>query len=451
MVRIVAYRSPIGDILAVVHGTGDGNRVPVRVHDACLTGEVFGSLKCDCGPQLQKALTMQSEQRLGIVIYMPQEGRGIGLANKVAAYTLQEEHGLDTVDANLALGLPAEMRDYSAVQTVLDDLGVRSILLMTNNPFKVQELLSHGIVVKGTLPVVVPPNAQATQKYLETKRRRMGHVLPDSVLSNDSSSTDDIDPAADLLSSLRREIRGHSGDRPFTILSFATSMDGFIAGIDAKPDGYQERRQVSLSGKQSSTLTHHLRGLVDVILVGLGTVQTDNPRLDVRVGGAGLSPRPVVLDSQLRLPPDSRLLTHKAEGGRPPVLVLCTTDADSEHGAGDAALRQTRAAALQAAGATILHCHTDSHGHVCMHDAWRQLHAAGVRSIMVEGGAQVISGLLNGAHRLVDRLVVTQAGMLLGNGVSWATDGSAELDEVSTFTLGRDAIFTGRLRNSSPR
>jgi len=103
-VRIVGYRSPIGDILAVVHGVGDGNRVPVRVHDACLTGEVFGSLKCDCGPQLQMALTIQSKQELGIVIYMPQEGRGIGLANKVAAYTLQEEHGLDTVDANLALG-----------------------------------------------------------------------------------------------------------------------------------------------------------------------------------------------------------------------------------------------------------------------------------------------------------------------------------------------------------
>jgi len=425
--------------------------VPVRVHDACLTGEVFGSLKCDCGPQLQMALTIQSKQELGIVIYMPQEGRGIGLANKVAAYTLQEEHGLDTVDANLALGLPAEMRDYSSVPTVLDDLGVRSVLLMTNNPFKVKELMSLGVVVQGTLPVVVPPNAQATQQYLDTKRRRMGHVLPDSMASNDSSPTDAIDQAADLLSSLRHEIRGHSGDRPFTILSFATSMDGFIAGIDAKSDGYHERRQVSLSGKQSSALTHHLRGLVDVILVGLGTVQTDNPRLDVRVGGAGPSPRPVVLDSQLRLPSDSRLLTHEADGGRPPVLVLCTTDADSEHGADGTAPRQARAAALQAAGATILHCHTDSRGHVCLHDAWRRLHAAGVRSVMVEGGAQVISSLLNGTHRLVDRLVVTQVGMLLGSGVSWATAGSAELDEVSTFTLGKDAIFTGRLRAMPPR
>jgi len=145
------------------------------------------------------------------------------------------------------------------------------------------------------------------------------------------------------------------------------------------------------------------------------------------------------------------VLTHQADGGRPPVFVLCTSASDDEDGADGSVPRHARAAALQAAGATILHCHTDSHGHVCLHDAWRQLHAAGVRSVMVEGGAQVIGGLLNGAHRLVDRLVVTQAGMLLGSGVSWATAGSSELDEVSTFTLGKDAIFTGRLRNSPAR
>ena len=122
--RMVAFKAPVGDILAVVSGTGDGSRVPVRVHDACLTGEVFGSLKCDCGPQLQQTLAAQAARGLGVLVYMPQEGRGIGLANKMAAYFMQEEHGLDTVDANLAIGLPAENRDYSAVKHVLEDSGV---------------------------------------------------------------------------------------------------------------------------------------------------------------------------------------------------------------------------------------------------------------------------------------------------------------------------------------
>uniref|UniRef100_A0A7S4VUF0 GTP cyclohydrolase II n=1 Tax=Alexandrium monilatum TaxID=311494 RepID=A0A7S4VUF0_9DINO len=438
--RVVAFRSKLGDIVALISGLGDGWRVPVRVHDACLTGEAFDSLKCDCGLQLRLALKVQTKRQLGLVIYMPQEGRGIGLANKIKAYSLQEELGLDTVDANLALGLPAEMRDYSAVPHILKDLGVRSTLLMTNNPFKVEQLRLAGVSVEGTLPAVVSPLAEATSQYLETKRRRMGHLLPEAGAPRRSPAAArpwGLDgPAANLLSDLRDDVRGHRGDRPFTLLSFAASLDGFIGGVCSRPDGSAERHPVPLSGEAAALLTQHLRGTVDAILVGVGTVQADDPRLDVRVADAGPSPRPVVLDSHLRLPLGCRLLTHHAAGGRPPVLVLCTEEAEA-----------ARADALRAAGAIVLRCRAESHGRVCLSAAWARLAEVGVRSVMVEGGAEVIGGLLADVpNGLVDRLVVTQAGVVLGDGVRWTAPGGARLGRASSFTLGEDAIFAWQLR-----
>jgi len=442
--RVVAFRAKIGDILAVVSGLGDGRRVPVRVHDACLTGEAFGSLKCDCGLQLRMVLKVQTKRQLGVVVYMPQEGRGIGLANKIRAYSLQEEHGLDTVDANLALGLPAEMRDYSAVRYILEDLGVSSALLMTNNPFKVEQLRLAGVNIEGTLPVIISPLAQATSQYLETKRRRMGHLLPEAAVDQRAPLPELAGPAADLLSKLRAEIHRHAGERPFTLLSFAASLDGFIAGVRSKHDGSSERYPVALSGKAAALLTHHLRGSVDAILVGLGTVQTDDPKLDVRAPGAGPSPRPVVLDSGLHTPPTCRLLTHRAAGGRPPVLVLYV-----EEGADTA--RSARGDALRAAGAVLLGCGADRRGRVCLQDAWRRLREAGVRSLMVEGGAQVITGLLGSTSvGLVDRLVVTQAGMILGNGVRWAAAGGAQAGRANSFALEGDAIFTWQPTSALP-
>mmetsp|Transcript_127600 Transcript_127600/g.318635 ORF Transcript_127600/g.318635 Transcript_127600/m.318635 type:complete len:557 (-) Transcript_127600:156-1826(-) len=456
---MVAFESHIGDILVVVNGVGDGHCVPIRVHDACLTGEVFGSLKCDCGPQLQMALAIQTKQKLGMVIYMPQEGRGIGLANKIAAYHMQEKHGLDTVDANLALGLPAEMRDYSVLSRVFEDLGVQSTLLMTNNPYKVEKLRAAGVSVKGTLPLVVSPTSQVTSQYLEAKRKRMGHELSEAQTKSHARPPALDGPAAALLETLHTEIRSHessssSNSRPFALLSFATSMDGFIAEIKETPDGGREKRPVALSGEASNVLTHHLRGAVDAILVGVGTALTDNPLLNVRQEGAGPSPQPVVLDSQLRLPPDCRLLTAEVPGGRPPTIVLCTcfegvgagggeNDASSSALAGKAA----RAAALRAAGAVVLQCRADGEGRVCLKDAWRVLRESGVRSLMIEGGAEVIMALLleQQATKLVDRLIITQASAILGSGVSWASRSRPKLLEAHSFPLGQDAILAAKL------
>ncbi|MFB7378717.1 bifunctional 3,4-dihydroxy-2-butanone-4-phosphate synthase/GTP cyclohydrolase II [Kitasatospora purpeofusca] len=155
----------------------DGEDVLVRVHSECLTGDVLGSLRCDCGPQLQASLRRVAEAGRGVVLYLRgHEGRGIGLAHKLRAYELQER-GRDTVDANLDLGLPADARDYSIGAQMLGDLGVRSLTLLTNNPDKLTALTEHGLKVKGREPVEIPAG-EHNARYLRTKRDRMGHDLP---------------------------------------------------------------------------------------------------------------------------------------------------------------------------------------------------------------------------------------------------------------------------------
>ncbi|MER7816470.1 bifunctional 3,4-dihydroxy-2-butanone-4-phosphate synthase/GTP cyclohydrolase II [Streptomyces sp. NPDC096153] len=182
------YRSTVDGVehIALVHGEiGDGEDVLVRVHSECLTGDIFHSLRCDCGPQLRESMERVTEEGRGVVVYLRgHEGRGIGLLSKLRAYELQER-GRDTLDANLELGLPADARDYAAGAQILDDLGVRSLRLMTNNPDKTTALVRHGLKVLDR--VVMPVQAgEHNLRYLRTKRDRMGHDLPglDSVTAS---------------------------------------------------------------------------------------------------------------------------------------------------------------------------------------------------------------------------------------------------------------------------
>ncbi|MET9763652.1 bifunctional 3,4-dihydroxy-2-butanone-4-phosphate synthase/GTP cyclohydrolase II [Streptomyces sp. NPDC006372] len=174
------YRSTVDGVehVALVHGEiGDGDDVLVRVHSECLTGDVFGSARCDCGPQLDASLARIQAEGRGVVVYLRgHEGRGIGLMSKLRAYELQER-GRDTLDANLELGLPADARDYAAGAQILTDLGVRGVRLLTNNPDKTDALVRHGIVVKSRVPMPVGAG-EHNLRYLRTKRDRMGHDLP---------------------------------------------------------------------------------------------------------------------------------------------------------------------------------------------------------------------------------------------------------------------------------
>ncbi len=166
------------DHVAIIAGNPTGENVLIRMHSECITGEAFGSLKCECGPQLDYALDqIANDPNGGIVIYLRgQEGRGIGLLNKLRAYSLQDQ-GYDTVDANLALGLPSENREYGAAVAILRDMGVHSVRLMTNNPAKSGFLINAGIPVNEYVPILVG-QALENAGYLETKRARMGHMIP---------------------------------------------------------------------------------------------------------------------------------------------------------------------------------------------------------------------------------------------------------------------------------
>jgi 3,4-dihydroxy 2-butanone 4-phosphate synthase / GTP cyclohydrolase II len=163
--------------VALVKGDVAGQEdVLVRVHSECLTGDVFHSLRCDCGEQLESALAMIEEEGSGVLLYLSQEGRGIGLLNKLRAYKLQEEEGLDTVEANLQLGLPADLRDYGIGAQVLVDLGLTTIRLLTNNPKKISGLAGYGLTVANQVPIVHTANPH-NQAYLRAKRDKMGHIL----------------------------------------------------------------------------------------------------------------------------------------------------------------------------------------------------------------------------------------------------------------------------------
>ncbi|MFI6422389.1 bifunctional 3,4-dihydroxy-2-butanone-4-phosphate synthase/GTP cyclohydrolase II [Streptomyces sp. NPDC050842] len=174
------YRSTVDGVehVALVHGEiGDGEDLLVRVHSECLTGDIFHSLRCDCGPQLQASMDRIQEAGRGVVVYLRgHEGRGIGLLSKLRAYELQEQ-GRDTLDANLELGLPADARDYAAGAQILVDLGVRGLRLMTNNPDKIEALTRYGLRVEGREPMPVQAG-EHNLRYLRTKRDRMGHDLP---------------------------------------------------------------------------------------------------------------------------------------------------------------------------------------------------------------------------------------------------------------------------------
>jgi 3,4-dihydroxy 2-butanone 4-phosphate synthase/GTP cyclohydrolase II len=157
-----------------------GEPILVRLHSECLTGDVFGSRRCDCGEQLEESMRLLREQGRGVLLYLRQEGRGIGLANKISAYALQEK-GLDTVQANLALGLPEDARDYRIAAEMLLDLGVRRAAVLTNNLDKIAGLKRHGVEIVERLPVRVEPNP-FNLTYLQTKKEKLGHLFPSSIL-----------------------------------------------------------------------------------------------------------------------------------------------------------------------------------------------------------------------------------------------------------------------------
>ena len=391
--------------LAVRMGDLDGPPPLVRIHSECLTGDVFGSVRCDCGEQLQAALHYISEEGRGLLLYLRQEGRGIGLNNKICAYALQDQ-GMDTVEANLHLGFPADVRNYTHAARMIKDQGVDSVRLATNNPEKVKALEASGIRVVERVRYQIPPRPE-NYAYLQTKASKMGHLLSPlptvaspsgEVLTNHAAPAMIFETALErdnggvesrLRASLQRaEESRHQGAVPSVTLSYAQSLDGSIAAEPGKP--------LQLSNPRSQALTHRLRSMHDAVLVGINTLLSDDPRLTVRLV-AGKNPQPVVLDSRLRSPLEARLL-------RPPCVppIIATTEQAS-------AVREKQ---LRAAGADVIRLPSQPNGRVDLHMLLRHLYELGFRSLMVEGGAGVITDFV--ACHLVDRMIITIAPQFVG-------------------------------------
>lgn len=188
--QVVAFWNQMDrrDHAAFVHGDiFEKEKVLVRIHSECLTGDAIGSLRCDCRDQLIASLEKVGKCDAGIVLYLRQEGRGIGFANKIRAYQLQDQ-GYDTVEANHALGFRADERDYGLAAHILGSLHVQSIEIMTNNPAKIEDLRRHGVEIVGRIPLVIPPNP-ADRRYLETKQRKMGHLIDFEQFDDEAQSS----------------------------------------------------------------------------------------------------------------------------------------------------------------------------------------------------------------------------------------------------------------------
>ena len=379
------------DHLALVMGdVADQEDVLVRVHSECFTGDVLGSMRCDCGEQLQRAMEMVAKEGRGVIIYLRQEGRGIGLEAKLQAYNLQDQ-GYDTVEANVLLGHQADEREDWAAAGILDDLGIRSIRLLTNNPAKIECLTDLGVTVSeriGLRPSINNENAF----YLDTKVRRMRHMLAltdeEAVVAMDTSGASDN--FARLLAR-QAEVRQNNfaqRARPFVTLSFAQSIDGSIAQVRGEP--------FAVSGADSLRLTHALRAAHNAILVGVDTVIADDPRLNVRLV-EGPTPVAVVLDSHLRTPLDARLFDHHDR-----VLIVTTEEAATSPTATQLADR----------GATIVGVTPDDTGRPHLGHALQALTQMDLDSVMVEGGAEIIHAFLDQGR--ADAAVITIAPMFMG-------------------------------------
>ena len=400
--------------LALTRGdVADGAPVLARLHSECLTGDALGSLRCDCGVQLRLALRTIAAERRGVVIYATgHEGRGIGLVNKLRAY-LEQERGADTVDANLRLGLPIDARSYREAAAVLTALGVRSVYLLTNNPAKVEGLREAGITVEAVHPLPTAPNVRNLD-YLRTKTKRMRHVAPtgDVLPLLESSAPPDI---SRLLGTV-----DPPPDRPFVVLKYAQTLDGRIATATGDSKW--------ISGEAERRISHALRAAADAVLVGVGTVIQDDPRLTVRMV-PGASPLRVVLDSTLRIPAPALILEDDA-----PTLVITTTRSSEQRRDG----LRSRQVAVEVAPA--------GPGGVEISAALALLREIGVRCLLVEGGAKVITSLLRGGF--VDRLIVSVSGTIIGQGteavgdlgIDRVTDG-VQLGNRTVHTTEEDVLF----------
>lgn len=375
--------------------TGPDDEVPwVRLHSECLTGDALGSRRCDCGEQLEAALALIASRGQGALVYLRgHEGRGIGLVEKLRAYALQDQ-GVDTVDANTHLGHPADARDYSAAATILHDLGLHDVVLLSSNPAKQEAIEAAGVVVHERRSLIVPERAE-NATYLATKRARMAH---------DDPSSDSV--WRRLLKGVVPETTGHLGERTLlerygplvaagpdlVIAQLAQSIDGFIASRS----GHAEY----VSGPMDREHLHRLRALVDAVVVGGATVAADDCRLTVRAV-EGQDPVRVVLDPDARVPLTAQILQDDA------AATLWLWGADTQHPALEPSALGEHV--------EVVRLPLSHGGGFDPADVVAMLRRRGLSRVLVEGGGRTVSAFLDAG--VLNRLYLTTAPMLIGDGV----------------------------------
>ena len=416
-------REHVALVLGDLDHAGSNGHVPlVRVHSECLTGDAFGSWRCDCGEQLEAAMREIGSEGLGVIIYLRgHEGRGIGLQAKLHAYALQDA-GLDTVDANLRLGLPVDARDYSVAAAILRDLGVRRIRLLSANPNKSARLTDLGIEVTARLPLPVTERAE-NAFYRATKHNRMGHDstqnLPDVWSELLQGRLPDRAAAGAEAMLLDRYGPLVAAGPTITIAQLAQSVDGFIASRTGDAN--------YVSGAEDREHLHRLRALVDAVIVGAQTVTADDPQLTTR-SVPGPSPVRVIIDPHGRIPRKARVLTD----GRAKTLWCVAAGLGPPRGL--AANVEVVPLPIQAGrfeagrfepGAVLV-----------------MLRARGLGRVLVEGGGRTVSDFLTAG--VLDRLYLTTAPILIGDGIPGVRFAGADLladaltASVRRFSLGRD-------------
>jgi 3,4-dihydroxy 2-butanone 4-phosphate synthase/GTP cyclohydrolase II len=397
MFTAYCYRDERSDADHVVLVLGDlGNTTAadqpplVRLHSECLTGDALGSRRCDCGDQLDAAQAAIAGEGRGAIIYLRgHEGRGIGLGAKLRAYELQD-NGLDTIDANLALGLPVDAREYGAAVEILRDLGVTSVRLMSGNPAKETGLRAQGLDVRRVeLPV---PTRPENAHYLRTKQGRMGHDPTGGDVDADEWEWRQLlaghIPLTGELASRYAPLVG-AGER-HVVAQLGQSIDGFIAARTGDA--------IFVTGEADRTHLHRVRALVDAVVVGVGTVIADDCRLTVRAV-TGTNPVRVVLDPRARAPREA----HVFQDPTAPTIWMVTQE--------------------YAATTTSPSAHVDvvplpgnaADGGFATADVLAALAARGLGRVLVEGGGVTVSRFL--AEGTLDRLFVTTAPLLVGDGI----------------------------------
>ncbi|MUK02113.1 GTP cyclohydrolase II [Vibrio cholerae] len=413
--RMIGYRDSGGtEHVALAQGITDdapdssGTPPLVRVHSECLTGDAFGSWRCDCGEQLDAALTAIAAENRGVVVYVRgHEGRGIGLLAKLKAYALQDQ-GVDTVDANTALGLPVDARRYDQAAEILQDLGIGAVRLLSGNPAKEEALAELGIAVVERRGLAVSERSE-NAGYLATKRARMRH---DAAPSDDawSSLLAGVVPAAPV-SGEAEELTHRYGylagaKQQLVVGQLRQSLDGFIASRSGDSGFHDDR------GDHGHL--QRLRALVDAVVVGASTVLAEDCSLAVESVPGG-NPVRVVLDAAAKVGADARVL---ADDGVPTLWLV----------AQDAPVPENLPSSVE-----VVRLPAE---HVAPRRVLDILQARGLAKVLVEGGGNTVSRFLEAG--VLDRLYLTTAPVLVGDGVPGIRfTGSEVLAEARTAPLRR--------------